>query len=369
MNPFSSRYYLMQNKARVSKITFIISMLALIYVGGLYLTNISEEAKAILRERRDFVEVMGTFDDTEGEQIRDLAQQVKSYDNVEVLGVRSNFYRYKTMLGFKNGGRAYVINRSDFKQLNDKLHLISPEVEIIEDTVFLSNKLARYLNVKDQELITFDTEDVIMYQGDKPYKVITFPSKAFTAYFVTEDTDDAEFYLVTRSEGSSESEFLEQINALKGKYDKVKINTYNDAIEELFRNFQINNVIYYSIIAILAIVFAITTNAVFVGLYDKRKQEFALYRGIGIQKKLIYKKVAVEILYMNGIGIIMGAGIIFLTVSLLNKFIYYKDGISMWYYHPMAFLAIFLCDLAILIPGIGLRIRSISKETKDLYFL
>lgn len=41
----------------------------------------------------------------------------------------------------------------------------------------------------------------------------------------------------------------------------------------------------------------------------------------------------------------------------------------MWYYHPTALIAVVICDLAILIPVIGLRILSISREVKDVDFL
>lgn len=72
---------------------------------------------------------------------------------------------------------------------------------------------------------------------------------------------------------------------------------------------------------------------------------------------------------MNGLGMLLGAGFSFLVVRLLNDLAFSKDGLSMWYYHPMAFMATVFCDLAILIPGIGLRIRRISKEIRDVEYL
>ncbi len=72
---------------------------------------------------------------------------------------------------------------------------------------------------------------------------------------------------------------------------------------------------------------------------------------------------------MNGIGLLIGVGISIVSVTLLNDLIYDKNGLSMWYYHPTAFFATVLCDLAILIPGIGLRIINISKEIRDVSFM
>lgn len=188
-------------------------------------------------------------------------------------------------------------------------------------------------------------------------------------FFITNDSMNIAAYLITYKTGYSEREFYQKIDELRSKYDKVYFETYYDAMDELKTSFKINDTIYFSIIGILSIVFAITTNAVFVGIYDRRKQEFAFYRGIGINKRVIYRKVASEILAMNVIGLILGAVISVLTVTLLNDFIYHKDGLSMWYYHPTALLAVIICDLAILIPVIGLRILSISREVKDLNFL
>ncbi len=368
MNPFSARYYLKQNRGRVAKIIFMISMLALVYVGGLYLTNISEEAKSIEQERRDFVEIRQTFDDTDGKQMNDLVAYLMSSDDIEVFDVRTNFYRYKTMLGFTNGYRAYVFSAEDFHRFNERLQIISSDTEIPNNTVILSEKEAKYLKVEDGGLLTYDTEKFDAYYGEGPFHVITYPGKAFSAYFVSEDTSSTDYYLITWK-GSSKVDFLQRVEGLRKQYDKVMFITYKDAMRELQKNFDINNIIYYSIIAILSVVFAITTNAVLVGLYDKRKQEFVFYQGIGIRKNSIYKKVASEILCMNGIGLMIGVVFSILTVSLLNEFIYHKDGISMAYYHPTAFLATILCELAILIPGIGLRIRNISKEIRDVSFL
>lgn len=369
MNPFSTRYYLKQNKAKIFKIIFMISLISLVYVGGLYLTNISEEAVAIAKERKDFVEVRGTFDDLDGEQISELEQELMALDNVEAIATRFNYYSYKTMVGFSYGGPSYVFSIDDFKKFNDKTNIIPIDAEITENTILISDKQARYMNVKDGDLFWGNEDCIEIYHGDVPLNVVTFPSKAFAVYFITNDTDYIDSYLVTWKNGSSEIEFYQMIEELRNKYDKIRFETNEDILENLQKSFEINNVIYYSIIAILSIVFAITCNAVLIGIYDSRKSEFLLYKGIGIPKKSIYKKITFEILSMNGIGLIIGTGISILAVTLLNEFIYYKDGLSMWYYHPTALTAVIICDLAIIIPGIGLRIRNISREVENANFL
>jgi ABC-type antimicrobial peptide transport system permease subunit len=345
-------------------------MIALLYVGGLYLTNISEEAYAIRNELKEFVTIRSTYLDTDEEQIKAFTQEIQENDVIEYYPVFLNYYRFKTMLGFTNGDVAYVFTKEEFARFNAKMHLISEDVELSENTILLSEKEAAYLDVEDGGVLKSNRfEDLNTYVGEYPFQVVTFPRDAFSAYFISEDAAKAGNFLITWKDESRRGEFYQLAQELEKKYDKLDFTTYQDGIRELRENFSVNNIVYYSMMVIVAIVFAITTNAVFVGIYDKRKYEFALYQGIGIPKKKIYRKVAAEILCMNGLGLLLGAGFSFLVIRLLNDLEFSKDGLSMWYVHPMAIMATVFCDLAILIPGIGLRIRRISKEIKDVDFL
>lgn len=345
-------------------------MIALIYVGGLYLTNISEEAKAIKDELKEFVTVRSTIDDTNQEQLKAMELEISNNDVMELFRVGTNFYRYKTMLGFRSGDSAYVFTRDDFKRFNTKMNLIPSDAEVPENSILISEKQANFMKIKESELLSSNqTDELEVYYGEYPFDVITYKSNAFHAYFITQDIANSNLYLLTWKEENKKEEFWKRIKELRNHYDKLEVKTYEEKMIQLKDSFEINNIIYYSIIVIVSIVFAITTNAVFVGLYDKRKHEFALYQGIGIPKKSIYKKVTFEILCMNGMGLALGAGVCMLVISLLNEWVYHQDGLSMWYYHPTAFLATLFCDLSIIIPGIGLRIRRISKEIKELTFL
>ena len=67
---------------------------------------------------------------------------------------------------------------------------------------------------------------------------------------------------------------------------------------------------------------------------------------------------------MNVLALLLGGILSVLAVSFLNEFVYKEDGIYMWYYHSIALHATLLCDAAILIPGIGLRIRMVLKKAE-----
>jgi hypothetical protein len=344
-------------------------MISLIYVGGLYLTNISEEAIAVSEELQDFITISSTYEDTNEEQFKALEQQILTSDIIEAFGVNKNSYFYKTMLGFRNGFIAYTFSKDDFLRFNQRMQLIPVKVTVLDNTILLSDKQAAFLNVKEGELFRDQTDDIDVYYGEGPFQVIIFPNNAFCAYFVTKDYERAGAYLITWKDSSSKEEYFQKVEELRANYDKLKFVTYEDKMTQFNESFAVNNIVYYSIIAIVSIVFAITTNAVFVGLYDKRKYEFALYQGIGIPKRRIYKKVTTEILCMNTLGLLLGISFSLLVISLLNEGVYHQDGLSMRYYHPTAFFATIFCDLAILIPGIGLRIHRISKEVREVNFL
>ena len=64
--------------------------------------------------------------------------------------------------------------------------------------------------------------------------------------------------------------------------------------------------IYMLIVVLLAVVMAVTVNAVFVEMYQHRGPEFAIYRGIGIPGKKIICKIAGELLLLDGIAMAVG---------------------------------------------------------------
>lgn len=331
--------------------------------------NISEEAYMQIEQWKDFVRVECTYDDKDQTQFKTMIELVQGDENIDSYPVGENYYNYPTMLGFHNGNRAYAFNKNDFLRLNQRLQLIPLEDSITHESIFISEKEAAYLEVAQGDLVFRENEDIHIYYGDSEFSVTVYPSDAFMVLFVTEDVSLPYTYLLTWSKVGSKEQFDKTVQYIKDTFDNLNVVTYADEIMNMEENFAINNIIYYSIIAIVTIVFVITTNAVFVGIYEKRRREFALYQGIGIPRSSLYKKVAKEILIMNGLGIILGIVFSLIVISVLNVFVYAKDGLSMRYYNRIALSAVIICDMAIIIPGIGLRIRTISNEVKEPEYL
>ena len=55
MTPISVRYYVIHNKSKAITVIFMMSLIAIIYIGGLYLTNISKDAFEINDAKKDMI--------------------------------------------------------------------------------------------------------------------------------------------------------------------------------------------------------------------------------------------------------------------------------------------------------------------------
>ena len=103
------------------------------------------------------------------------------------------------------------------------------------------------------------------------------------------------------------------------------------------------NIIYGFIIILLAVIMAVTVNAAFIGMYQRRHFEFAIYRAIGMSKKEIIGKIVKELIYIDGIAVFLGGGIFFLGLYLFNHLALYPVGKYLRYYHPLALSGALLC--------------------------
>jgi len=125
--------------------------------------------------------------------------------------------------------------------------------------------------------------------------------------------------------------------------------------------FSIFNTIFMVVVVFLAIILSVTVNAAFVGMYQRREFEFAVYRAIGISKKKIIRKIAGEILFMDVIVLIVGGGIFFLALYLFNELVLASSGLYLVYTAPIAVIALVLCNLMTVIPLILTRSRVLLK--------
>ena len=227
-------------------------------------------------------------------------------------------------------------------------------------------RYAEYLGLKEGDLFEENREEIKLYYGEKPYTVRFMKGDEFSACLIAEDSAANAFYHLTWSEKGDEGSFQKRLTELKEKYKGLQISTYEERYERGKENFTINGVIFLSIIIVVTCVFFITINAVLVGIYDKRKAEFQIYESIGIPKARIRQKVVGELVLMSGVGMVLGLVLAFAVITLLNVWIFAKEGLQLYYYHPWALGSWLICNGMILIPSILLRLRAIDKGSREV---
>lgn len=361
MNPFRAGYFVRHNMRRISVVLFMIAMTGLLYVGGSYLSNIEVEMAKTMEQYREYAFVSDRGEDTDKSQLTALLAEAEADEMLNMYPVGANSFLFPTTLGFQNGDYAFSYTPEDFKRVNRRMGLVEDEAEITDNTLFVSERQARYLGLRDGELFTENRDEALFYYGERPYRIKVVPLDKFFMCLIAEDSAFNSFYHLAWTGKGSREDFGERLTQLQRKYDRLKIERYEEREERLKESYEINSVIFGSIIVVVTCVFFITVNAVFVGIYEKRGSEFMVYESIGIPRRRIYGKVVKELVLITGIGMVLGIVLAFLAITLLNLFLYHKSGLQLYYYHPWSLVSFLACNLLILIPSIIIRLRGAAK--------
>lgn len=365
MKPFQALYFVRHNLSRVITVFIMIALTGLLYVGGSYLSNIEVEFLKVLSRQQDFAYANLVSSDTEDEK-EEFIEEVRQDEALRLFPVGGNHFQFPTVLTFKNGSDAFSYTVEDFLWVNERTKWVEDTTLVKDNTLFLTERYAQYLDLKEGDLFTENREELTFYYGERPYIVRFMKGDGFGACLVAEDSADNEFYLLTWSEKGDEENFQKNLTRLKEKYPGLRITSYEELYERGKGIFVINSVIFISIIIVVTCVFFITINAVLVGIYDKRKSEFQIYESIGIPKSKICRKVVGELVIMSAVGMVLGLALAFVTITLLNVFLFAKDGLHLYYYHSWALGSWLICNAMILIPSILLRLRAINKSSGEV---
>ena len=120
------------------------------------------------------------------------------------------------------------------------------------------------------------------------------------------------------------------------------------------------------IIEIVAVVFAITLNATFAAMYEKRKYEFSIYKAIGFSKFKLFKKVLSELVVMDGIGLIAGGVLCFVSVQVLNELLW-SQGMKFIRPSVLGIVGTLVCNVAIICPVVLNNMRRIKRYDVTQY--
>ena len=365
MKPFQAMYFVRHNLSKVITVFIMIALTGLLYVGGSYISNIEVEYLKTYEPEADVVLV--NLNSMTGKQGKDaFLEEVRQDESLRIFPVGVNQFQFPTVLTFINGNSSFCYSVEDFLWRNQRMGWIKDTSLVKENTLFLTERYATYLGLKEGDLYKDTSEKLSLYFGESPYEVHIMEGDGFGNILISDECLTNEYYQLTWSDKGSRETFKNRVAELKEKYKEIDINTHAERVKKAKDTFEINALIFLSVMVVVTCVFFITINAVLVGVYDKRKSEFQIYESIGIPKSKIRRKVVGELVMMSTVGMVAGFIFAALAITLMNVCIFAKDGLQLYYYHPWALGSWLICNIMILIPSILLRLRAIHKSSGEV---
>lgn len=359
MKPFSPLYFMKENKTRCAVLIGMIFLSFAAYLAGLYVMNVVtsfEKFGAELYESSVFLGLTAR-DEASVKGYEDAAEDVRNHENVRLLELGwGNYLNVESIMSFTVGYQSLTFLSKEDLKLFCEVNGIDCDVDKLGSrSVIMSERLANNLGLKLGDTLT--PEEFGGISEAFTLDVIT-NQKTYASYFFEEGGEEGN-YLVLNT-GMSKPEFDAYLDGLEEQYP-VSIYAYEEDMADIDRTFSFLPKIYIAVLVLVAIIMAVTVNAVFVGVYQGRNFEFAVYRAIGIGKRKITGKIIGELLWMEGIALGAGGVIFFLGLYLLNHLVLYPVGKYLDYYNKVALLGFAICNIIILVPLILTRCRQMHK--------
>lgn len=354
MKPFSALYFIKENKIRCMLLVFMIFLGYAAYLGGLYATNVRDGWKLPFK----YIDKMAlvSFDGTQEEEIEKLEAFERKTDHdgrIKMLPVsRQNSLNWKTIMGFEIGQYAYTFaSVEDFKVYCAYMGVDCDFDKLKNGSMIMSGKMSRNKDMKVGDKI--GRSDVETIFGEFTLDALT-EEDGYTIYFIDKklSANDSVMLLSDELDGKGLKNYaLEEYGSYEDENLKESIDNQFDFLYS----------IYVFIVLLMALILAVTICAAFVGMYQRRNFEFAVYRAIGISKQRIIGKISGELLWMDFAAIAAGGIIFFLGLYLFNNMVLYPKGQYLCYFHPLALSGMGLCNIMVVIPLIVTRCRQMLK--------
>lgn len=359
MKPFSPMYYIKENKARCAVLIGMIFLSFAVYLAGLYVMNVVtsfEEFGAELYESSAFLN-MKARDEVSMEGYEEAAEVVRNEENVRLLELGwGNYLNLESIMSFTVGYQSLTFcSREEFALFCEVNEIECDVTKLGNKSVVMSERLANNLDLKvGDTLLPEEFEGV-----SEPFTLGAVTNqKTYASYFFDENGSTGNYLILNT--GMEKAEFAAYLDRLEEQYPVVFYD-YEADMEEVDRTFSFLPKIYIAVLVLVAIIMAVTVNAVFVGVYQGRTFEFAVYRAIGMGKKKITGKIVGELLLMEGISLVGGGVLFFLGLYLLNHLVLYPAGKYLDYFNNVALIGLVICNAIILVPLIITRCRQMHR--------
>ncbi len=362
--PLSPLYFIKENKGKCSVLIFLVILTYAAYLGGLYITNPADNFQYSFDMYDNITDFNLYYQDTDAGNFENLSKEIKENKDVEFIQMGNyNYLCMYSIMGFNMSGSQFTFtSQDDFKTFNKQMKIVDQDFELNDGEVILSEKFAKNIGFTVGDVISLDSDNNEL-EGwlSKDYTVAALTKEdGYIAYFMDEGSVNTYFLMLNKS--MSQNEFTDYSGQLYDKYNStVYICTKESYTERINEDFVPLYFCYAFVIFFMALVLALTINAAFVGVYQKRHFEFAVYRGMGISKGRLARKIIFEILLLDLIGLIIGGVIFFIFLYLFNNLVLYDAGKYLCYFNPIALLGLILCNIIILVPLILTRCKELLK--------
>lgn len=357
MKPFSPLYYIKENKLKCILLMFMLFLGYGAYLGGLYVASPLESFDLIC----DYYDRLAQFDlvgDAYNEEnVALIKKDISEYEDVELLqlGIYQSF-TWKTVMGYTSGDASICFRSAeDFKTYCEFIGIEYDFGELKEGDMVMSDIFAKNRGLKIGDTVDEDLSESLFTEFT--LRGIT-DEDGYVQYFICgEDNYSREFLLLGKN-GKSGKELYDVARELQKKYDIHLSDEFRQRVNAQFETF---NLIYIFVIILLSVILAVTINAAFVGMYQRRNFEFAVYRAIGFTRRQIIGKIVGELLCMDLIALTAGGAVFFFGLYLFNDLSLYPIGLRLEYFDPLALTGLLVCNFTVLIPLTLTRCRQLPK--------
>ena len=355
LRPFSPLYFIRENKVRCILLMFMIFLGFGGYLGGLYITNPLDNWECYLDYFDRAVFVNPVSSDENLEDFTAFKEEMEKNEQVTILRVGdTEGINWKTIMGFESGWASLTFcSVEDFRTFCEYFGVLCDFNDLKNGSLIFSEKLARNKGLEIGDKVDRDNDTSI-------YDVYTVTAltkeDGYLQYYINEKMANASHLLILGG-GMDGSELYDLVHRTQEKYPIA----VHEIRGQITAQFTIFNGMYLFVIMLLSVILAVTINAAFVGMYQRRNYEFAVYRAIGIGRKAIVKKLVSELLWMDLFAIVLGGGVVFLGLYLFNNLVLYPNGMYLQYFHPTAMTGLLLCNVMVLLPLIVTRCRQLLR--------
>lgn len=343
-----------QNKARCALLIFMFFLTFANYLAGLYITNIRTMFDYNIEEMNHFAIISSGTQISEYEKVM---EKITADERITALKTGTGSYIYiMSIMGIKNGYPQYEFaSVEDFYKYCDYMG-ISVDGSVKKDSLIMSRLAADNRGIELSENFCAVEGDTI----DRTYTLDAYTDEeGYGIYYINAEAVNYGSYMLLPT-GMEQAEFYEYLDNLENDY-KISITTGKTLQQTLDKQLNSFYYLYFFVIISMAVVMAITVNAVFVGLYQHREREFAVYNAIGFTRKEVVLKLLKELVLLDAIGLAAGGAVTLLCVYLINGLYLIPHGMRLFMFNGVALLGLIICNAMVLFPLLVTRSRKLAR--------